>query len=35
MADLKLSRTIGNLAMAGEQAGFSIEEMIDVLNSGG
>jgi hypothetical protein len=34
MADPKLLRTIGKLALAGEQAGFSIDEMIDMLNSG-
>jgi len=34
MANPKLLRAIGKLAMAGEQAGFSLEEMIDMLNSG-
>ena len=34
MDNPKLLRTIGKLAIAGEQAGFSIEEMIDMLNSG-
>jgi hypothetical protein len=27
-------RAVGKLARAGEQAGFSIEEMIEMLNSG-
>jgi hypothetical protein len=27
-------RTVGKLARAGEQAGFRIEEMIEMLNSG-
>jgi len=27
-------RTVGKLARAGEQAGFSVEEMIEMLNSG-
>ena len=27
-------KTVGNLASVGEQAGFSIEEMIEMLNSG-
>jgi len=30
----QLLRTVGKLARAGEQAGFSIEEMIEMLNSG-
>ena len=30
----KLVMAISRLAIAGEQAGFSIEEMIDMLNSG-
>ena len=29
-----LSSTIARLARAGEQAGFSVEEMIEVLNAG-
>ena len=34
MANPTLVTAVGKLAMAGEQAGFSLEEMIDVLNSG-
>ena len=34
MANPRLVRAIGKLAMAGEQAGFSLEEMIDMLDSG-
>ena len=34
MARASLMIAIGKLAMAGEQAGFTIEQMIDLLNSG-
>jgi hypothetical protein len=34
MANVSLVRAIGKLAMAGEQAGFTIEQMIDLLNAG-
>ena len=34
MANPTLVRAVGKLAMAGEQAGFSLEEMIAMLNSG-
>lgn len=34
MPNPKLVMAISRLAIAGEQAGFSIEEMIDMLNSG-
>ena len=34
MARASLMIVIGKLAMAGEQAGFTIEQMIDLLNSG-
>ena len=34
MAKASLMIAIGKLAMAGEQAGFTIEQMIDLLNSG-
>jgi len=34
MAKASLVTAIGKLAMAGEQAGFTIEQMIDLLNSG-
>lgn len=34
MASPSLMVAIGKLAIAGEQAGFSIEQMIDLLNSG-
>ena len=30
----QLLRTLGKLARAGERAGFSVEEMIEMLNSG-
>jgi hypothetical protein len=29
-----LLAAVGNLAIAGEQAGFSLEQMIDLLNQG-
>ncbi len=29
-----LSAAVGNLAIAGEQAGFSLEQTIDLLNQG-
>ena len=34
MARTSLPIAIGKLAIAGEQAGFTIEQMIDLLNSG-
>jgi hypothetical protein len=34
MANASLVAAIGKLAMAGEQAGFTIEQMIELLNSG-
>ena len=34
MARASLVIAIGKLAVAGEQAGFTIEQMIDLLNSG-
>lgn len=34
MARGSLMTAIGKLAVAGEQAGFTIEQMIDLLNSG-
>lgn len=34
MASTSSMIAIGKLAMAGEQAGFKIEQMIDMLNSG-
>jgi len=34
MANASLVRAIHKLAMAGEQAGFTIEQMIDLLNAG-
>lgn len=34
MASASLMIAIGKLAIAGEQAGFTIEQMIDLLNSG-
>jgi hypothetical protein len=34
MASASLMVAIGKLVIAGEQAGFSIEQMIDLLNSG-
>jgi len=34
MAKASLVRAIGKLAMAGEQAGFTIEQMIDLLDAG-
>lgn len=34
MARPSLMIAIGKLAIAGEQAGFTIEQMIDLLNSG-
>jgi hypothetical protein len=34
MARASLMIAIGKLAIAGEQAGFTIEQMIDLLNSG-
>jgi hypothetical protein len=32
--DLSLLAAIGKLAIAGEQAGFSVEQMIQILNGG-
>ena len=29
-----LGKAVGDLAMAGEQAGFSVEQMIQLLNAG-
>ena len=34
MQKKKLERAICKLAIAGEQAGFSVEQMIDFLNAG-
>jgi type II secretory pathway component PulF len=34
MQNNKLERSIRKLAMAGEQAGFSVEQMISLLNAG-
>ena len=34
MEKASLSAAVGNLAIAGEQAGFSLEQMIDLLNQG-
>lgn len=34
MSNPKLLMAINRLAMAGEQAGFSLEEMIEMLDSG-
>jgi hypothetical protein len=34
MARASLMVAIGKLAIAGEQAGFTIEQMMDLLNSG-
>jgi hypothetical protein len=34
MAGASLMIAIGKLAIAGEQAGFTVEQMIDLLNSG-
>lgn len=34
MARASLMVAIGKLAVAGEQAGFTVEQMIDLLNSG-
>jgi hypothetical protein len=34
MATPSLIKAIGKLAVAGEQAGFSVEQMIEMLNSG-
>ncbi|HKS74750.1 MAG TPA: hypothetical protein VJQ82_16215 [Terriglobales bacterium] len=34
MATPALVRAVRKLAMAGEQAGFSLEQMIDMLNAG-
>ena len=34
MARASLMIAIGKLAIAGEQAGFTVEQMIDLLNSG-
>jgi hypothetical protein len=34
MACVSLERAIAKLAMAGEKAGFTIEQMIEMLNSG-
>ena len=34
MENPSLLRAVGKLAMAGEQAGFSLEQMIDLLNGG-
>jgi hypothetical protein len=34
MARAALVTAIGKLAIAGEQAGFSLEQMIDLLNAG-
>ena len=34
MATSSLIKAIGKLAIAGEEAGFSIDEMIEMLNSG-
>lgn len=34
MEKLSVTTAVGKLAMAGEQAGFSLEQMIDLLNAG-
>jgi hypothetical protein len=34
MERASLLRAVGKLAIAGEQAGFSLEQMIDLLNRG-
>ena len=34
MENSSLLRAVGKLAIAGEQAGFSLEQMIDLLNQG-
>ena len=34
MATSRLLRAVGKLAIAGEQAGFSVEKMIELLNEG-
>jgi hypothetical protein len=34
LGEAHLLRAVGKLARAGEQAGFNLEEMIEMLNSG-